>query len=488
MTGRFIVGAVVGWVAISVGSLARGDGFDGQRFTPAAGAAGGFVVERPLVLHHLGFGAGLFLHFADDTVVLRDVATGADLATPVDSALTLDLVASLGLLDIFELALVIPIDLVYSGDPAETTTGQVFAAKAGFGDIRVVPKALFWEGGSTALHASIGAAIPVTFPSGDPRALRGSDGLTVEPRLLVAFGGPRWQVVGNTGVLLRSSERIGDLNLGSSWTYGLAGTVRLTPLVDLQAELVGAVVPSTERPNHTEAPAEIIAGVILHPAAPWSVYAGGAIGLDNALGTADFRIIGGVRYAIGLPDERRFEDDDHDGIINRNDRCPNEPEDFDGFQDDDGCPDPDNDGDGILDEVDECPDVRGDPPDGCPRGRVIVRKGKVEVIGKVLFKIGSAEVQPKSEPLLDDIARALKDHPELQHIRIEGNTDNVGDPSFNERLSEARADSVKKALVARGVPANRLDTKGLGDAHAISSNSTATGRARNRRVEFVVVQ
>ena len=68
-----------------------------------------------------------------------------------------------------------------------------------------------------------------------------------------------------------------------------------------------------------------------------------------------------VRKAAKGPDR------DGDGIIDDVDACPSDPEDFDGFADDDGCPDPDNDRDGITDAHDSCPNVPGPPPDGCPK-------------------------------------------------------------------------------------------------------------------------
>jgi len=62
-------------------------------------------------------------------------------------------------------------------------------------------------------------------------------------------------------------------------------------------------------------------------------------------------------------------DRDGDGILDTMDKCPDDPEDRDGFEDEDGCPDPDNDHDGILDMNDKCPNIPGPPPDGCPKSR-----------------------------------------------------------------------------------------------------------------------
>jgi outer membrane protein OmpA-like peptidoglycan-associated protein len=232
-----------------------------------------------------------------------------------------------------------------------------------------------------------------------------------------------------------------------------------------------------------------LAGVIIKPTRQWSIYLGGGPGLTDGIGTPDFRFVGGVRFASDLPDRHRFEDPDGDGIINEHDKCPDEAEDYDGFQDDDGCPEPDNDLDGIPDDRDECPDdAAPGSPDGCPRGHVIMREGKVHLFGKILFHTGSANIHRRSEPLLDDIATMIKEHSEVARIRIEGHTDNVGDAALNERLSQERAESVRRALLQRGVPDRRLETKGYGETHPVAPNRSPGGRARNRRVEFVLLK
>ena len=97
----------------------------------------------------------------------------------------------------------------------------------------------------------------------------------------------------------------------------------------------------------------------------WSVTAGAGRGLGNGIGAPDLRLFAGLAFN---PD---FRDRDHDGIYDINDKCPDQPEDHDGFQDEDGCPDPDNDNDGLPDTVDKCPDEPEDmdefeDADGCP--------------------------------------------------------------------------------------------------------------------------
>lgn len=114
----------------------------------------------------------------------------------------------------------------------------------------------------------------------------------------------------------------------------------------------------------------------------------------------------------------------------------------------------------------------------------LAAKGRWSTQG-ILFAIGKADVQPESRPVLKEIAATLKQHADLK-VLIEGHTDNVGTPASNLALSDARAAAVKAALVADfGVDAARITTKGLGDTKPAAPNTTAVGRAQNRRVEVV---
>jgi flagellar motor protein MotB len=103
----------------------------------------------------------------------------------------------------------------------------------------------------------------------------------------------------------------------------------------------------------------------------------------------------------------------------------------------------------------------------------------------ILFETGKADLKPESRPVLKEIAATLAEHADL-NILIEGHTDNVGSPVSNLALSEARAAAVKAALVADyGADAGRISTAGLGDTKPAVPNTTAEGRAQNRRVEVV---
>jgi OOP family OmpA-OmpF porin len=185
-------------------------------------------------------------------------------------------------------------------------------------------------------------------------------------------------------------------------------------------------------------------------------------------------------------------DKDGDGITDDKDQCPNEPEDKDGFQDEDGCPDLDNDADGVPDDRDDCP-MQAGPADnkGCPRkySLVAVTKDKIEIKKQIKFATGSAKiVGAESEKILDEVAMALKDNAQIKKIRIEGHTDSVGNDAANLKLSQNRANSVMSALVKRNVDPARMEAVGFGETKPIASNSTAAGKAENRRTEFNIIE
>ncbi|KCZ90656.1 OmpA family protein [Hyphomonas johnsonii] len=105
---------------------------------------------------------------------------------------------------------------------------------------------------------------------------------------------------------------------------------------------------------------------------------------------------------------------------------------------------------------------------------------------RIEFAPSSAKIAPASSNLLQRIAAAAAACPGT--LRIEGHTDSLGNPNANDLLSEARAEAVRDALIARGVPADRLIAQGFGATAPVGNNATPEGRARNRRIEIRVIR
>ena len=138
----------------------------------------------------------------------------------------------------------------------------------------------------------------------------------------------------------------------------------------------------------------------------------------------------------------------------------------------------DTDGDGVCEENDKCPNT--------PKGAAINESG---CIPGVLFDYNQAIIKKKAAAQLDDLAKVLN-APENLNISVElkGYTDSSGSERYNVSLGSKRAKAVKEYLINRGVKSSRLAIRGYGESPPVDSNTTAAGRANNRRVEFACEQ
>jgi outer membrane protein OmpA-like peptidoglycan-associated protein len=112
-------------------------------------------------------------------------------------------------------------------------------------------------------------------------------------------------------------------------------------------------------------------------------------------------------------------------------------------------------------------------------------RGLVLTLGDVLFNTGRSELNPGAARKLDQLAQFLNDHPE-RRVQIDGFTDSVGTDSYNQDLSQRRADAVKSSLMARGIDASRIGSQGYGKGYPVANNTDSGGRQLNRRVEVVI--
>ena len=207
----------------------------------------------------------------------------------------------------------------------------------------------------------------------------------------------------------------------------------------------------------------------------------------------------GSKDMMGCPDT------DGDGIADKDDECPNSA----GGSETNGCPD--SDGDGVADKDDECPNLVGsietngcpdsdgdgipNKDDACPdnagsienKGCPVITDSVIDELNDegsmIRFKASSSVIGDDSDECLEKIKSILDNYPST-NIVIEGHASSDGSKSFNQKLSEDRATSVKNALVGKGADSDRLETVGYGEDKPLKDNTSREGRKSNRRVQF----
>ena len=319
-----------------------------------------------------------------------------------------------------------------------------------------------------------------------------------------------------------------------------------------QATWVGAIGLQSNAAHQVNRPSEVLAALVWRLSESLSVQAGAGPGVSRGYGTPQYRALISISYTqVPPPSDRDHDgiadaddacpdlpgvrsadratngcplpppDRDHDGIADADDACPDVPGVASPDRAKNGCPlppppvpepelaplllalpdlpppPPDRDHDGIPDALDACPDLAGVPStdpqlNGCPKPtaeRKVVLEGKrLVILEKVHFALAKDVILASSFSLLKQVATTLRDHPEIQLIRIEGHTDNQGNAKANLDLSRRRANKVRKFLIDTGIAAARVQAQGFGQEKPVSPNVTAVGRDANRRVEFNILE
>jgi len=174
-------------------------------------------------------------------------------------------------------------------------------------------------------------------------------------------------------------------------------------------------------------------------------------------------------------------DGDGDGVPDYLDKCPTTPA---GVKvDDKGCP-LDRDGDGVPDYQDKCPDQAGPASNqGCPEIKAEDKKILQEATKYINFDFNKSTLKPSSFTRLEQMVRILNDYPDY-NLSIAGHTDSKGEDNFNLKLSYARATAARAYMLSKGIPAERIESRGYGETKPVADNKTAAGQALNRRVDF----
>lgn len=290
---------------------------------------------------------------------------GTERTRVVTSVAAMQITAAYGVNEKLQVGANLPVIFQLAGDGLMAATGKPDPnglSVTGLGDLLVEGKYRLYRKGAIKIAGIGGLTLPSSFGS-DGSKFIGDNLPTVRARVALQYELGKLSFGANAGILLRKPRTIYDSTIGEQLTWGAAAAVRITDRFSIVGEGYGrAGLPDF---SLDASPLEVEGGLRLYATSSVAVVLGGGAGLIKGIGSPSSRFFLSLGYA---PDVR---DSDGDGIQNGRDKCPLIPEDKDGFQDEDGCPDDDNDGDRRPDATDKCPDVAEDldgfdDDDGCP--------------------------------------------------------------------------------------------------------------------------
>jgi OmpA-OmpF porin, OOP family len=355
---------------------ARSGEFSVQRFSPAPGPNNFLGVEGARLGGKKAWSLGLFANYSANPFVVRSCRSETDCSSPnattpndvyvVRSMFTADVLGSFAPIDRLQIGLRVPISYVH-GDGINTRTGQAVTggkSATGLGDPYLEGKVRLL--GKEDSPLVLGGALFLTAPAGRGTAQDsyiGDGSMTFGGRGIADVVLKRFFFGGNLAALYRGEGTLGSTSLGPEFRYGIAAGYVVSPIFRVLAEGFGATKFSGQNGTNS---LEIDPAVRIRPLhSPFVVTVGGGFGVIQGVGVPTGRGFIGLAYINDVKDQ------DSDGIADDKDQCPTIPEDLDGYQDDDGCPDPDNDNDTIPDDRDSCPNQPETvntfkDEDGCP--------------------------------------------------------------------------------------------------------------------------
>lgn len=338
-----------------------------------------FETASARVLHNFGWEAALFFGYVDDPLVVLDDQR-EPVASIIQSQMVADLLGSVGLFDRVEIGFDVPFVAYQSGDESVPLSEYASTNGSGsVGDIRLVPKVLIhsWQPAPDESGAALAFIGDVFLPTGDADSYQGSDfgfqsGLAFEYAYQTTAN-----LAANLSYRYRDGTTTGNIIVDDSLSWAVGADVVFFDGIPLHTvvEILGEVSVEADEVDADELPLEWLLGTKYFLNDDVMMQGGLGAGVVRGFGTPDWRIFLGVSYS---PAPQR--DLDGDGLVGDDDHCPENPEDFDGFEDANGCPDDDNDNDGVLDIFDGDLDGTGygicrdnpedfdgfEDPNGCP--------------------------------------------------------------------------------------------------------------------------
>jgi outer membrane protein OmpA-like peptidoglycan-associated protein len=442
-----------------------------DRFDPAERGSEWFALDTLDLRGRVRPAIGADLDWGHKPLVLYDV-NGREVGSVVSDQLFVHAGASLVLWDRLRLGFNLPIAIVQAGDGA-TLAGITYPAPSApqIGDLRLGADVRLLGRYRSPFTLAVGANLYLPTGSRDNYT---SDGVVraVIPRAIAAGEIGAFVYSAKLGFELRRSEIVGGQQLGDDFQFGLAAGARLVngKLV-IGPELYGSTVVEGGAFRTAGTPLEILFGMHYQFLRDWRAGVGFGPGIVRGDGAPLFRALASIDWAPAYKERERERERERDRERDR--RVADE------------------DHDGVPDAYDACPDKPGrrsaDPKkNGCPLVRVHERQ--IKITEEIKFKTDSAELLPESDEVLFAVRDTLNEHPGIRRVRVEGHTDATGNPEYNRELSRRRAEAVNDWLVAHGVDRSRLQAVGVGEDRPIDTNATEAGRRNNRRVEFHIVE
>jgi hypothetical protein len=471
--------------------------------TPAT-TASWFQLQSADVGHEGDWAISALASYANEPLILR-ASPNDNIA--IQDRMMFELGGAFAFGDRFEIGVRMPLYLQTGENLASSTMfGEPGASGTAFGNLFLHAKANVFRSHGERGDLAIGTALALGLPTATDDEFAGSSKPQLDALALVSFApaGTPLAFSIEAGGVFRSTTEFHDISQGNGVLWGAGASYRVLPALAVDVEVFGELDPGGlhAAPTGTEAmgPAEALdaiealAGIHYQMERRVSVGLAAGRGLTSAPGMPVWRGVLAVTVTPTAPKpiaaKPVYADSDRDGIPNDVDRCRNEPEDKDGFEDDDGCPDPDNDNDGIADAADKCPTeaedkdgfedqdgcpdldndhdgipdrldkcpdqaetINGnDDEDGCPDSgaSLVTLSNKRLKIGETIQFTGAGKISPESFNVMGQLGATLRAHPELSVVvvsRVKG-----------------RAQVVVDWLVQYGVDAHRLEVKTGGSA------------------------
>nr|QAT78188.1 TraB [Byssovorax cruenta] len=455
--------------------------FDAQIFRPAAAPRDLVMVQKSEVIADRSPTVGVLVHYSLDPLALFMKERDQQLKA-VAARFELDALAGIGLFDWADVTLAFPIILAQTGDNLRPIGSEGAVASSVLGDLRLSARvALPYLNRKAEIKRGFGMALTgnIGLPTGNQNAFAGDGAVTGGVGLIADY---RWNfgliIAANGGFWFRPDREFAGVRVGDMGSFGLAAEMNIIQRwgISVIGEVYGHVSLTKFPDSPRQVPAEALLGVRWQSKHGITLTVGGAFGADCGFGVPAFRAFTELTWQpsksyeqeeINRLQQRDIDDPDGDGLMDKIDRCPQEP----GLPANFGCPDADKDKDGIVDRDDECPEENSGSAGqkGCPMARV--QGDQIVILDQVHFATDKDVILDDSKPTLQSVAQVLKEHPEIRLLEIEGHTDIRAGDSYNIRLSQRRVDSVKAYLVEQGVDPLRIHATGYGHSQPIYDDS-----------------